>query len=720
MLSLAEGRGRTVVAALFLAAVTALCGCQAAGDSGGTSGGQGGSSGGDVSGPAQQNAAYADYDGEPYVVRTILREYTVVDAASKTGAYGRYTELIVEGNAPETFRNAVAACNRRAEASVRSRVDQFLPEMVSADSDSDGYRYVTYGYIVAVTRADHTAYSFLETEFESSGKNASDISWRFSGTVCDTASGEAIPLAALVGDAETSSDSLREALFSKYGVEDLAATDPASYAWTADALGVRFFFHSDAVSADKQRELNIFSPRAVTVGIPYSNLSGEKAAFLSSAPESYIAMLDPGTEYDLPYGDMSVLLTERDGSHVIRIREDSGADSELAIEYGDNRSDYYIIRAEEGFYLFRERIGSEEGFFYDFSKPDGGFGRFAYNIAQYFDSYLREIQLAVPYNPFCVHMAEIRRSFGEKSYDSASFVPHGHYKFPRDPGSSYKRFFLTDASLGIDTYNTACRLLEDFAATQIDAEGKEVGEITVPAGKALFFETVTGEAPRYDDPPRRSHHRTFYYDCRLTDGTRIRFVSNTESTLSTAKGFLNRFTEPITLGEAQFQTDAAPAEPFTVRIADKDYPLIPDYSRPDHFGEEIDFGEDIWWLVEGYPGRYVTTDTDRKDMENGWFTQEALSHPEESAELTISRDGTVTFDFFGEVFEGRLPDKRYYNCNVEILMRSDHEDRTFMIILREGKKHTVPTKIEFYSEGLPATNEPSKVPSISVYMTREN
>ena len=719
MLSLVKGRRTTVVAALFLAAVTALFGCQKTENPTGTSGGQAVSFGGGVSEQMQQNAAYADYDGEPYAVRTILREYTVVDAASKTGAYGRYTELIVEGNAPETFRNAVAECNRRAEESVRSRTDRFSPEQVSSGSNSDGYRYVTYGYIAAVTRADHTAYSFLETEFESSGKNSSDVTYRFSGAAYDTASGEEISLADLVGDEETCSERLREALSERYGIEDLASTVPGDYAWAADALGVRFYFHADAVSAEKQRELKNYSARAVTVGIPYTGLPGEKAAALSSAPESYIAMPDPGTEYDLPYGDMEILWTEQEGTPVIRIQKDSGEESELEIEYGDSQSDYYIIRAEEGFYLFRERIGREEGFFYNFSKPDGGFGRFAYNTAQYFDSFLREIQLAVPYNPYCVHMAEVRRSFGEKSYDSASFVPHGHYKFPSDPGSSYKRFFLTDGSLQMDTYNTACRLLEDFTATQIDAEGKEAGEITVPAGKTLFFETVTGEAPRYDDPPKRSYHRSFYYDCRLTDGTKIRFASNTESTVSAEAGFLNRFTEPITLGEAQFESGAAPAEPFTVQIAGKDYPLISDYSRPNHTGEEIDFGEDVWWLVEGYPGRYSSTDEDKKDMEDGWFTQDALAHPEESAELTISEDGKAVFDFFGEVFEGWLPKKRYYKSNVEVFMTSDRETRTFMIILREGEKHTAPTRIEFYSEGLPATNEPSKVPSISVYMTRE-
>ena len=66
-----------------------------------------------------------------------------------------------------------------------------------------------------------------------------------------------------------------------------------------------------------------------------------------------------------------------------------------------------------------------------------------------------------------------------------------------------------------------------------------------------------------------------------------------------------------------------------------------------------------------------------------------------------------------------MPDSRYYKRDVEINMKSDKESRTFRIILREGDDHTVPEKIELYSEGLPATNEPSTVPPISVYLTRK-
>lgn len=66
---------------------------------------------------------------------------------------------------------------------------------------------------------------------------------------------------------------------------------------------------------------------------------------------------------------------------------------------------------------------------------------------------------------------------------------------------------------------------------------------------------------------------------------------------------------------------------------------------------------------------------------------------------------------------GRIGVSPYYRTNVYIAMESETAYRTFHIRLREGEYHSVPGKIEFYSEGEPATNEPSKVPPIAVYLT---
>ena len=673
----------------------------------------------------QLGTSYEGYDKEPYAVRTLLRDYSAVDPAdTKHSAYGRYTELIVEGEAPDTFRDKVAEYNRRAEESAKSRANQFVAGKLSKADIKDGKNSRTFGYITTLTRADEAAFSFLGLEFEKTGaKNTSEIEYHFEGTTCDTKTGEEIALADLLGSAGEGENKysgiLRDALSAKYQIEDLAKTEEQDYAWTADALGVRFYFNSDAVSQEKRREIKDYSSNAVTVSFSYDELQGEKVKSLQAVPDAYIAMIDREKVYELPHGDLRILLTKKDDVTVIRYTQDQKQESELQIEYADEKSDFYMIRSQGDYYLFRGRIGYQEGFFYNFKRPDGGFGRFAYNTAQYFDSFMREICLALPYNPYCVHMAEVKRSFGETSYDIASFVPHGHYAFPSDPKDRYMRFLLKDRCLQIDSYGMACRLLEDLAAVEIDEGGNELDAITVPAGEFLFFEAVSPEAARYDEPPKRSFGRSFLYECRLRDGKRIRFESKTEPTVSVAdKGYMNRFSEPVAIAEVQPGARPAAEEAYYVRIGGKEYPLIPDYFKKGHAGEEIDFGEDLWWQAEGYPGRYISTEEDLEEMKDAYFTEAFLSQAEKTTEFVISDDGEAVLKCLGQTFRGKLPEKRYYKQDVELTMESEKERRTFRIVLREGEDHSVPTKIELYSEGLPATNEPSHVPSLSVYLTR--
>ena len=689
---------RITAGALCLAAMAAFCGVRPA---------------------ARAGAGELPGGGEPYAVRTVLREYTAADPETRTAFYGRYTQLVPEDGAPETLRSAAAACSRRAEEAVMARAKRAESERAPRGPVTDGYRTLTYGYIASVTRADGAAFSILETEFEKGiGQSESEISYRFRGAAYDSRTGEEISLSSLIGGGSPDA-MLRCALRAKYGTDEPADAGEPCCAWAADALGIRFFFASDALSLEKRREIDGYAPRPLTVAFRYGELSGEKAEELAAAaPESYIAMIERDTRYDLPHAGLSVLITQSDGSTVLRASQAGGAEKELAIEYADSQSDFYFIRTAGGNYLFRQRTAYQEGFFYDFSRPDGGFGRFAYNPCQYFDSFLREIRLALPYDPYCAHMAEVRRSFGESLYGAGSFVPHGHYSFPGDPAARYKRFVLTDASLSIDAYGCACRLLADFSAQRADGEGGPNDAVTVPAGSALVFTSCDGEASRYDDPPRRSYARTFTYGCLLPDGRRVRFESGTESSVSSDAGFLSRFTRPVTLAEALFEKAAVEPAPFTVRIAGADYPLIPDWSLPSHTGEEIDFGGAEWWTVEGYPGLYAATDADMEEMRGNLYSQNALSGSEDRPALRIGGDGSVVFECGGTAYTGILPQKRLYRTAPDVLLTSSGESRSFRIVLREGEAHSRPERIELFSEGEPATNEPSRVPPLSVYLTR--
>lgn len=660
---------------------------------------------------------------KPYAVKTVLKENSVVDPDTGTGIYTRYTELTAEEDAPETFRKAIAECNRRAEEAARRRMLS-VPSALSVKAlqeKSEDYRFETYAYIVTITRADPAAFSILETEYESGLSDAMkewELSCRFHGGTFDTTSGEEIPLSALAADEKTLSEMLKKALKTKYGISDLAGTEPSDCSWTTDALGLRFYFHSDAVSKEKRREIGDYSNNAVTVALPYDGFEGSAVGKLLEVPEAYIARIDRETVYKLPHGDLSIMLTKNDAGIFIRMMPDNGPETGLRIEYADASSDFYIIRSRGDFYLFREEMGDQAGFFYDFSQPDGGYGRFKYHISQYFDSFMREIGLALPYNPYCVHMCEVRRSFGKTPSDASSFVPNGHYFFPDDTNSLYKHFALIDDTLRIETLNTGCRLLEDMVAEEIDAQGQKLGDIKIKAGAAVVFESVSGEAGRYQDSYRRSRQEAGYmYNGRLADGRKIRIHSDSEYEISVNGMYLTRVSEPVSLAEARIDITPPEAEVFTVRIGRKAYPLIPDYSKIDHIGEEIDFGEDIWWRVEGYVGRYEMTDRDISEMKDGGLIG-GSDGDTNGILLQIDKDGKVRFDYYGSVYEGTMPDKRYYGQSAVVPLKFKYETRTFAILLRNGRNHEAPSRIQFYSEGLPATNEPSRQPPIRVYLTK--
>ncbi|MDO4764526.1 MAG: hypothetical protein Q4A29_00585 [Eubacteriales bacterium] len=666
---------------------------------------------------------------KPFEVKTELKENSTVNPDTGTGIYVRYTVLTVSEDAPETFKNAISECNRWAEESAEKHILSISSQLSAAElqEKTENYRFDTYAYIVALARADSTAFSILETEYEAVfgddwyGKK---VSYKLNGRTFDTASGKEIRLSELASDEKVIRERLKKALQTQYGISELASIEPSDYSWTADALGIRFYFHSDAAAKKKHEEMGDYSNKVITVGFPYDSLDGVAATTLAKVPEDYIARLDRENIYKLPHGDLSVILTKSDKDIFIRMIPDKGEERNLRIEHADEKSDFYIIRSLGGFYLFREFIPNEQGFIYDFSRPDGGFGQFNYLVSQYFDSFMSEIGLALPYNPFCVHMSETRRYYGESSreeegsWEDSFFVPGGHYYLPDKTEGNYKRFVLIDDVLQIDTYNTACRLLEDMTAMEIDVQGKELGSITITAGTTIVFESAVGESEKYQASSKRWHQGSGYvYDCLLTDGRRIRITSEYEDGVFVNGVYWNRFSEPVSLAEARLDIIPPKPEVFTVRIGNKDYPILPDYSKSNHYGEEIDFGDDIWWQIEEYVGQYEISDEDLVEMKNGSNFNRQIE--KKDAMLRIDEGGKVRFEYCGKVYEGELPKERYYGVNVVVELKSGYESRSFEIKLRDTEVHEGPSKIRFYSEGMPATNKPSEQPPISVYLTKK-
>lgn len=659
-----------------------------------------------------------------YAVKTTLKELTEVDPEKGLGVYGRYTELRAEGEVPEVLSKLLSEANARAKESVETRADKFLSDngyQAAAEDPgaSDGFRYRNISYIVNVTRADETMISILETEMDSGigdaeGESIDETqSCIFHASVYDTQSGEALTIEDFLKDQGSVFDLLREALKNKYGSDGLFTDKGEVPAWTADYLGLRFYFDAKMIPQEEKSAYGIEYGKAIHVSIPYEALDGPMAGAAAKTPECFIAQIEKNTEYSLPDDKRTVMVEkaeDQDGIEAYRVVTKNGKDKESWwLEYADDNSDYYLFRTQDGCYFYRLEDAQDTGYVYDFKHPDGGFERFSNQNAQCFDSFLHELYLAVPYNPECVHMRERARRFMDAaSALNTSFAPNGHYSFLPEPGrgSTWLHFALIDDTLMLDSHNVGCRLLHDISATEPGDGEKEDKKTVVPAGEVLKFLHVDGESEIYYYMSKQydlyhSGARDYSYDCMLSDGKEICLVTRYENSFFVDGMYMDRIGEPVRLSSAQYETGLSEIPEHYVEIGGKKYTLIRDLSLKTEAGEEIDFDGDIWWQVENYVGTF--------------------SSREEDAKLVISQNGNVRFDYEGTEYTGKLPEKRYYRSYAEVSMKAGYEERTFVIIVKDQLPDHDPSfkTIAFYSEGLPATNEPSTQPPIEVELTRE-
>ena len=661
---------------------------------------------------------------ETYEVRTALKELFSADPEKGIGVYGRYTELSAEGEVPEAFSRVLAEANARAKESVEERAERFLSENgyppVSGNPDAaERFRYRNISYIVNVTRADENLFSILETEMEAGIGDAAGEridaakSCVFHSSVYETKSGRLLALSDFLKDPGSLPERLNGALKNKYASDGLYINGGETPAWTADYLGLRFYFDGSMIPEEKRRNLVQDSRKAVHVSIPYSALDGPLADTAAQTPEHFIAQLEKNTEYALPH-DGRVIRVEKaadspvNGDYRIVIRS-GGNEKAWWLEYSDDASDYYVFRAQDGYYFYRLEDVMDRAYVYNFASPDGGYDRFENQNAQCFDSYLHELYLAVPYDPACVHMRERARKFMDAASGlTTTYAPNGHYSFlpERGRGRTWLHFALIDDVLALDSRNVGCRLLHDLNAEELDGEGNESGETVIPAGEVLRFLCVDGESELYyymsaKYNEYRSGSRDYRYDCELSDGRKVRLVTRYEDSFFADGMYLDRIGEPVTLGAARYEAGLGEVPDHYVEIGGKKYKLIRDLSLRTESGEEIDFGGDVWWKVENYVGSFSSESGDAK--------------------LEISENGDVCFDYQGRQFVGKLPEKRYYRSDAAVYMEAGYERRTFRIIVQDRLSAHDPSfrRIRFYSEGLPATNEPSKVPPIEAELIRE-
>ncbi len=78
-------------------------------------------------------------------------------------------------------------------------------------------------------------------------------------------------------------------------------------------------------------------------------------------------------------------------------------------------------------------------------------------------------------------------------------------------------------------------------------------------------------------------------------------------------------------------------------------------------GAEIDYGEEKWWLLEGFTGAW--------SLSESW--REEASHA--SASLSVREDGSVTLTLEDKVWTGTLGEKRYYREAIGVRLTCEGE-----------------------------------------------
>jgi hypothetical protein len=98
----------------------------------------------------------------------------------------------------------------------------------------------------------------------------------------------------------------------------------------------------------------------------------------------------------------------------------------------------------------------------------------------------------------------------------------------------------------------------------------------------------------------------------------------------------------------------------------------------DRRGAKIDYGEEKWWLLEGFTGTWNLAES---------YGEEA-SHT--SVSLEVGEDGSVTLILDGETWTGTLPDTRYYKEDTGFRLTNPEEgSRSFTCALLEPEDYTL-------------------------------
>lgn len=665
-------------------------------------------------------------DVEQLHIHAVRHEIAEIGEQTGNGAYGEYTEIVLESDGFDALKAALDERNAHAAAHTQQRVaghandpeaegmteaDRMNLALGGADKTVEATPFINFLNEGAITRADSNLVCLLETE------GAENEGWgdkvRFATHVYETQTGRELALADLVADTSQLPALIDEALHRKYFFEDVfeegedaaavvrAKLDAGALAWTADYLGMRFYFDSaDFRHADAYH--------GMCVSIPYTAHPDLFADACQAVPADFIAQLEYDTAYALP-GDAK--------GRSVRLTRTHDDDNQGLGLLGTSPADMKLNAA----WTFTTQVGTGAG--YGFT-PTGE----ASNSPWFYDMYRQD------YAP-CLVSAGGRYymyGFGDRNSDDyktavfdlngdapallkeldegfAAQAPYTRWAFPSNPAAvtmadrdclasydriTFERACSIDPASGLPspeaadyrahTVNEAYKMRMDVNVTRVADDGTPGEQTVLPEGAVCVLESGV-----------RSDH----YDMRLDDGGLVRLAYDAQT-----RKIDGHYTADIMSVVPAAAADSARVESGprqrTVWQHGREVAVVPETGNVVGTGAIIDYGEVPWWVAEEFVGSWTATEDDRAALAE-WY---ADGNAPDDGKLDIREDGTFTLVFAGDTYEGALDDTRGWGVYATGSARrtgGSNNQPVWFDYTQESESDKTWTRIEIHVDGLP-------------------
>ena len=741
-----------LLAAMALAALVCLAGCAENGAQTASASSSASAENAESAASASSAASAADTrkdasEVEQLKAQVTRNEYAEVGAETGHGGYGEYTEVTVLSDGYDALKAVLEERNKQVATATFGKVDDHANdpnaqatteshaldvELGGVDRTVEAVDFIDFLSAGTVTRAD----SNLTCVLESTGSQLDGWGDKvaFASHVHDSQTGAELALDDLVTDTAQLPDIIDKAMHEKYCFEgtfeegeDVAQLvrgkleNPAEHgelAWTADYLGMKFYFDSsDLKNADWYH--------GMYVSVPYGEHPGLFADVCTATPADFIAQLEYGKAYELP-GDsqrrsVRVTRTHREGATLgllgtspvstsssagwtfaVQVGTGAGDAFEPAGEatnspwfYDMRRQDYMpcLVRVDGAYYLYGFGDRNSDDYVTAVYALDDGTGqpKLLGEIAEGFVAQPTYTHWSLPCNPAAVTMAD-RDCLA--SYDRILFerdcAIDGATGMPAPAAESYSAH----------TVNQAYKARIDVEGVLLDDDGREGQAVTIGEGAVCFLEAGMPKA---------------HYDMQLEDGRLVRLTYDGKTRKIDGHYTNDVFAMVPAASAADTHVETGPRQ-RRVWHHGQYVQLVPETGNIVGTGAIIDYGDTPWWVVEEFVGTWAMTEEDRA-LITEWYSD---GNPPDDGKLEIREDGTFAMTFGGTSYEGVLDDTRGYGVYAGGSMAPVDGGPTqgvWFDYTPESESDKSWSHIKFYVEGLPYPLS-EEAPAFECYLTR--